>query len=67
MKVFLITEAMCLALQLLLFVPFYFMWQGDCKKYGKKNLAVPLSERFFNWLIFFPFWLIPIICFVRGE
>jgi len=46
----------CILLQFVLFIPFYIIWRNDCKKIGKDNLAVSLSERFFYWLIFCPIW-----------
>jgi hypothetical protein len=64
---FWIVEAVCVALQLLLFIPFYCAWIQDCKNIGKDNLAVPLSERFFAWLIVFPIWLCPIVCVLKGR
>jgi hypothetical protein len=45
-------------LQLILFVPFYFIWKKDCKKLGKSNLAVSLEERFIAWLFLCPIWII---------
>jgi hypothetical protein len=49
----------CAILQLVFFIPFYIIWKNDCKKIGKENLAVSLSERFLYWLIFCPIWLLP--------
>lgn len=51
----------CVALQLVLFVPFYFIWRKDCKEIGKENLAVSLGERFMAWLLFCPIWILPFI------
>jgi len=48
----------CILIQLVLFIPFYLIWKNDCKKIGKDNLAVSLSERFLTWLIFCPIWVI---------
>ena len=45
-------------LQLILFVPFYFLWKIDCRKIGKENLAVSLEERFMAWLLVCPFWIV---------
>jgi len=45
-------------LQLILFLPFYFMWKKDCIKIGKSNLAVSLEERFIVWLCVCPIWII---------
>ena len=45
-------------LQLILFIPFYFLWKKDCRKIGKENLAVSLEERFFVWLCVCPIWII---------
>lgn len=56
----------CSALQLILFLPFYLIWRSDCKKFGKENLAAPLSERFLAWVIYCPIWLIPFIGGLRG-
>lgn len=47
----------CILLQVILFLPFYFIWRNDCKKIGKDNLAVSLQERFLTWLIFCPIWI----------
>ena len=48
----------CVLLQIVLFIPFYLIWMNDCKKIGKDNLAVSLQERFLNWLIVCPIWLV---------
>ena len=48
-------------LQLILFIPFYFIWKKDCKDIGKENLAVSLKERFIAWLVAFPIWLLVFI------
>ena len=45
-------------IQLLGFIPFYFIYKKDCREIGKDNLAVSLSERFVSWCLFVPFWLI---------
>lgn len=50
-----------IALQLIMFIPFYLVWRNDCKTIGKNNLAVGLGERFMAWLVFVPIWAIPII------
>ena len=50
-----------IALQLIMFIPFYLVWRSDCKIIGKDKLAVSLKERFIAWLIFCPIWAIPII------
>jgi len=47
----------CIFLQIILFIPFYLIWRNDCKKIGKDNLAVSLSERFLYWLFVCPIWL----------
>ena len=47
----------CALLQIVLFIPFYFIWRKDCKTIGKENLAVSLQERFLYWLLFCPIWL----------
>lgn len=51
-----------IALQFLLFLPFYGIYREDCRQIGKKNLAVPLHERFLVWCTFCPLWTGPIIC-----
>ena len=48
----------CIALQFVLFIPFFIIWKKDCKKIGKENLAVSLKERFAAWVIYFPMWLL---------
>lgn len=53
----------CLFFQLILFTPFFIIWIQDCNEIGKENLAVPLHERFFTFLIFVPVWL---VMFLRG-
>lgn len=58
---FWILELICVILQLILFLPFYFIWRKDCKEIGKDDLAVPLSERFLVWVLYFPIWVIPIL------
>jgi hypothetical protein len=47
----------CILLQFVLFIPFYFIWRNDCKKIGKERLAVSLGERFVAWLILCPIWI----------
>ena len=51
----------CIALQFVLFIPFFIIWKKDCKKIGKENLAVSLKERFAAWVIYFPMWLLPLL------
>jgi hypothetical protein len=51
----------CAIFQLVLFIPFYLIWRNDCKKIGKDNLAVSLSERFLYWLLFCPIWLVGVL------
>lgn len=46
----------CLLLQFVLFIPFYFIWRNDCKTIGREKLAVSLTERFVAWLCFCPIW-----------
>lgn len=58
---FWIFELICIALQLILFLPFYIIWRKDCKEIGKDNLAVSLGERFLAWAISCPIWIIPIL------
>lgn len=57
-----ISFAVGIALQFILFIPLFLIYKKDCKEIGKENLAVSLGERFITWLIFFPFWVIPISC-----
>lgn len=64
---FLVISLIAVGLQLVLFIPFYFIYIKDCKEIGKEKLAVSLSERFTNWLILCPIWLVPIIIFLKGE
>ncbi len=45
-----------LLIQIVFFIPFYIIYIKDCKKIGKKNLAVSLTERFFAYLLVFPIW-----------
>lgn len=45
-------------LQLILFIPFYFIWKKDCKSIGKQNLAVSLEERFIAWILVCPIWIL---------
>jgi hypothetical protein len=47
-----------IALQFILFIPFYLIWRKDCKEIGKENLAVSLEERFFYWLGLCPIWAV---------
>ena len=51
----------CVALQIILFIPFFFIWRKDCKAIGKENLAVSLKERFIAWIIFCPIWIVPFL------
>ena len=48
----------CFLLQFVVFIPFYFIWRRDCKKYGKENLAVSLQERFLAWVLLCPLWAV---------
>ena len=48
----------CIFLQLILFIPFYFIWKKDCKSIGKENLAVSLEERFIAWILVCPIWIL---------
>lgn len=50
-----------IALQIILFIPFYLIWRKDCKAIGKDKLAVSLGERFIAWIIFCPIWAIPLL------
>ena len=58
-------ELLFIAVQLIGFIPFYFIWRKDCKEIGKEHLAVSLKERFWAWCLSFPFWLFPIIYLAR--
>ena len=58
--------AICSALQLILFIPFYLIWLSDCKRFGKENLAVSLSERFLAWVVFCPIWIVPLVGGMHG-
>lgn len=51
----------CIALQFILFIPFFIIWKKDCKEIRKENLAVSLKERFTAWVIYFPIWLLPLL------
>lgn len=51
----------CILLQFVLFIPFFLIWQNDCKEIGKENLITPLVARFIIWLILCPFWLLGIL------
>ena len=53
----------CLILQFVFFLPFYLVWRNDCKKIGKDNLAVSLQERFLQWLLICPLWLVGLVGF----
>ena len=62
---FILFSLICVALQVILFIPFIFIWKKDCKKIGKDRLAVSLKERFAAWLLVFPIWIQPIVCILR--
>lgn len=66
MKWFLLLSVASAILQLTLFIPFFLMWREDCKRIGKENLAVSLKERFIAWIVFFPFWMIPVIVIIES-
>ena len=51
----------CVALQIILFIPFFLVWRNDCKAFGKENLAVSLKERFITWIVFCPIWAVPFL------
>lgn len=57
---FFIEMLICIAIQLILFLPFYCEYRKQCKEIGKDNLAVPLKERFLAWVVCFPIWAIPL-------
>lgn len=61
MKGFVLSLLICIALQFVLFIPFFMIWKKDCKEIGKENLAVSLKERFTAWIICCPIWLIPFL------
>ena len=58
---FWIKEAICVAMQIVGFFPFFLIWRKDCKEIGKDNLAVSLGERIVTWIAFCPFWMVPIL------
>lgn len=39
-------ELLFIAVQLIGFIPFYFIWRKDCKEIGKEHLAVSLKNAF---------------------
>lgn len=41
------------------------IWQIDCKKFGKENLAVPLSDRLKGYFMFFMLPLILVLLKIR--
>ena len=51
-------DVILMALQLILFIPFYFIWKKDCKNVGKENLAVSLEERFIAFMAVCPIWIL---------
>jgi hypothetical protein len=51
-------DVILMALQLILFIPFYFIWKKDCKNMGKENLAVSLEERFIAFMVVCPIWIL---------
>jgi hypothetical protein len=51
-------DLILMALQLILFIPFYFIWKKDCKNMGKENLAVSLEERFIAFMVVCPIWIL---------
>ena len=63
---FWILELIWVFLQFIGFIPFYLICRKEFKEIGKKNLAVPLSERVFVWLVFCPIWAIPLIQALKG-
>lgn len=58
---FWILQLIFVALQFVLFFPFYLVWRKQCKETGKENLAVSLEERFITWIACFPLWIVPIL------
>ncbi len=58
---FWVEELIYIALQLILFLPFFFVWIKDRKELEKSNLAVDLGDRFFCWVMYCPIWFIPIV------
>ena len=65
LKIFLLMLLICVVLQIVLFIPFFFVWRKDCRIYGKDNLAVSLRERFTAWLVMCPLWIVPVLV-VKG-
>jgi hypothetical protein len=59
----LIFSIVCIVLQLIFVATAYFGWKKDCKTIDKEYLAVSLLERIWAELIYFPFWLGPIIAY----
>ncbi len=54
-----------LLIQIVFFIPFYIIYIKDCKKIGKENLAVSLTERFIAYLLVFPIWVFYILEFIK--
>ena len=55
----------CVAVQVITFLPFYRVWKQDLKKYGN-DLGAPLRKRFCVWVIMFPIWALPISVMIGG-
>ena len=62
---FVLIEILCIALQFILFFPFYLIWKKDCEEIGKENLAVSLGVRFLVWCFVVPIWTFPIVAFTN--
>ena len=56
----------CIAVQVISFLPFYFVWKQDVETYGN-DLGVPLRKRFVAWLVMFPVWSLPLAVMIGGE
>lgn len=47
-------ELLFIAVQLIGFIPFYFIWRKDCKEIGKEHLAVSLKKTLLGVVLIFP-------------
>lgn len=57
---------LCIAVQVIAFVPFYIAWKQDKEKYGN-DLGVPLWKRFAAWLVICPVWALPPAVMIGGN
>ena len=64
-KEFILFELICVIIQILSFIPVYFLWKSDCKSIGENNLGMSLKDRFVLYLIAFPIWSVPIFVFLK--